>query len=49
VMFGSGELDSAHSDHESVDVDQVLLGTSILVDFLAAREAGTNGTGHAHA
>ncbi|MEU3479161.1 M20 family metallopeptidase [Streptomyces sp. NPDC033754] len=36
VVFGGGELALAHSDHESVDIDQVLAGVHVLVEFLAA-------------
>lgn len=35
VVFGSGELSLAHTDHEYVEIDQVLRGVAVLVDFLA--------------
>lgn len=38
VIFGCGDLDQAHTDHEAVLVDQVTDGIAILVDFLSLQE-----------
>lgn len=35
VVFGSGDLSQAHSDHEAVELDQVTRGIAILVGFLS--------------
>lgn len=35
AIFGCGDLGEAHTDHESVAVDQVLDGIAIVVDFLS--------------
>jgi acetylornithine deacetylase/succinyl-diaminopimelate desuccinylase-like protein len=36
VIFGSGDLERAHTSDEAVAVDQVILGIAILVDFMAS-------------
>ncbi|WP_181919429.1 M20 family metallopeptidase [Alkalilimnicola ehrlichii] len=35
VVFGSGDLEQAHTDSESVEVDQVVLGAAVLVYYLS--------------